>query len=60
MARAVADTGSRRPVQILGLPGRFLAHGTRGDILAAAGLTAQGIACSVLRARADRPDGGDR
>ncbi|MFF4529077.1 1-deoxy-D-xylulose-5-phosphate synthase [Streptomyces sp. NPDC001407] len=55
-ARAIADTGSRTPVRVLGLPGRFLAHGTRTDILAAAGLTAQGIAYSVLRARANRPD----
>ncbi|GGX24229.1 1-deoxy-D-xylulose-5-phosphate synthase [Streptomyces noursei] len=55
VARAVADAGSRVPVRVLGLPGRFLSHGTRSDILAAAGLTAQGIAYSVLRARADRP-----
>ncbi|MEU5049339.1 1-deoxy-D-xylulose-5-phosphate synthase [Streptomyces sp. NPDC021096] len=55
VARAVADAGSRTPVRVLGLPGRFLAHGTRADILAAAGLTAQGIAYSVLRARADLP-----
>ncbi|MFI1801075.1 1-deoxy-D-xylulose-5-phosphate synthase [Streptomyces sp. NPDC020379] len=60
VARAVADAGSRVPVRVLGLPGRFIAHGTRPDILAACGLTAQGIACYVLRARADRPhnDGG--
>ncbi|MCC2275212.1 1-deoxy-D-xylulose-5-phosphate synthase [Streptomyces sp. ET3-23] len=56
VARAVADTGSRTPVQVLGLPGHFLAHGTRTDILAATGLTTQGIAYSVLRARANRPD----
>ncbi|WP_372412478.1 1-deoxy-D-xylulose-5-phosphate synthase [Streptomyces luteireticuli] len=58
VARAVADAGSRVPVRVLGLPGRFLTHGTRTDILAAAGLTAQGITYSVLRARADRPDHG--
>ncbi|MFI1801139.1 1-deoxy-D-xylulose-5-phosphate synthase [Streptomyces sp. NPDC020379] len=60
VARAVADAGSRVPVRVLGLPGRFIAHGTRPDILAACGLTAQGIVYSVLRARADRPhdDGG--
>nr|WP_263974235.1 1-deoxy-D-xylulose-5-phosphate synthase [Streptomyces albicerus] len=55
VARAVADAGSRVPVRVLGLPGRFVSHGTRADILAATGLTAQGIAYSVLRARADRP-----
>ncbi|ARF53229.1 1-deoxy-D-xylulose-5-phosphate synthase [Streptomyces gilvosporeus] len=58
VARAVADAGSRVPVRVLGLPGRFLSHGTRSDILAAAGLTAKGIASSVLRARADRPHVG--
>lgn len=55
VARAMADAGSRIPVRVLGLPGRFIAHGTRPDILTASGLTAQGIAYSVLRARADRP-----
>ncbi|ARZ72519.1 hypothetical protein SMD11_6943 [Streptomyces albireticuli] len=55
VARAVADTGSRVPVRILGLPGRFLAHGTRTDILTATRLTAQGIIHSVLRARANPP-----
>ncbi|WP_436319794.1 1-deoxy-D-xylulose-5-phosphate synthase [Streptomyces syringium] len=62
IARAVAESGSRTPVRVLGLPARFLAHGTRPDILAACGLTAQGIAYSVLRARTDRPhdEGGRR
>ncbi|MFD5513698.1 1-deoxy-D-xylulose-5-phosphate synthase [Streptomyces sp. NPDC127051] len=54
VARAVADAGSSVPVRILGLPGFFLAHGTRPDILAASGLTAQGIVHSVLCARAER------
>ncbi|MGA5135344.1 1-deoxy-D-xylulose-5-phosphate synthase [Streptomyces olivoreticuli] len=56
VARAVADAGSQTPVRVLGLPGRFLAHGTRADILSSTGLTAQGIVYSVLRARANRPD----
>ncbi|WP_372412394.1 1-deoxy-D-xylulose-5-phosphate synthase [Streptomyces luteireticuli] len=61
VARALADTGLRIPVRVLGLPGRFLSHGTRADLLAASGLTPQGIAYSILRARADRPaDGGER
>ncbi|MCC2280657.1 1-deoxy-D-xylulose-5-phosphate synthase [Streptomyces sp. ET3-23] len=56
VARAIADAGSRTPVRVLGLPGRFLTHGTRTDILSSTGLTAQGIAYSILRARANHPD----
>ncbi|MFE0104905.1 1-deoxy-D-xylulose-5-phosphate synthase [Streptomyces sp. NPDC059009] len=55
VARALADAGSTVPVRVLGLPGRFLAHGGRADILAAAGLGRSGIVHSVLRARAGHP-----
>ncbi|MFE7122414.1 transketolase C-terminal domain-containing protein, partial [Streptomyces sp. NPDC057654] len=55
VARALADTGVTVPIRALGLPGRFIAHGTRSDLLADARLDAQGIAHSVLRARAGHP-----
>ncbi|MFJ8043641.1 1-deoxy-D-xylulose-5-phosphate synthase [Kitasatospora sp. NPDC096147] len=54
IARALADRGSRVPVTSLGLPGRFLPHGPRPELLAAAGLSAESIVHAVLRARADR------
>ncbi|MGW2600213.1 1-deoxy-D-xylulose-5-phosphate synthase [Streptomyces klenkii] len=57
VARAVAEAGSPAPVRVLGLPGRFLAHGTRAGLLAAAGLTPQGITHAILHARASLPDG---
>ncbi|MFE3583279.1 1-deoxy-D-xylulose-5-phosphate synthase [Streptomyces vinaceus] len=55
IARAIADTGTRIPVRVLGLPSQFIPHDTRTSILTAAGLTSQGIAHSVLRARAGLP-----
>ncbi|MEV0278801.1 1-deoxy-D-xylulose-5-phosphate synthase [Streptomyces sp. NPDC050610] len=55
VARALADAGVTVPIRALGLPGRFIEHGTRGELLAAARLDAEGIARSVLRARAGHP-----
>ncbi|WP_405015762.1 1-deoxy-D-xylulose-5-phosphate synthase [Kitasatospora sp. NBC_00070] len=55
VARALADAGVHVPVTTMGLPARFLEHGPRADLLAAAGLTAKGIVHTVLCARADRP-----
>ncbi|MFI6638860.1 1-deoxy-D-xylulose-5-phosphate synthase [Streptomyces sp. NPDC050504] len=55
VARALSDAGSTVPVRVLGLPGRFTPHGTRAELLAAAGLHPAGIVHSVLRARAGRP-----
>ncbi|MER5862835.1 1-deoxy-D-xylulose-5-phosphate synthase [Kitasatospora sp. NPDC002040] len=52
IARALADRGSRVPVTSLGLPGRFLPHGPRPELLAAAGLSAKPIVDAVLCARA--------
>ncbi|MFJ1754843.1 1-deoxy-D-xylulose-5-phosphate synthase [Kitasatospora sp. NPDC088134] len=54
LARALADRGSRIPVTTLGLPDRFLPHGPRPQLLAAAGLSAKPIVHAVLCARADR------
>ncbi|QIS03392.1 1-deoxy-D-xylulose-5-phosphate synthase [Nocardia brasiliensis] len=45
--RALVDAGAGIPVRGLGLPHRFIEHGGRAAILAAAGLTGAGIADSV-------------
>ncbi|MFJ4805903.1 1-deoxy-D-xylulose-5-phosphate synthase [Streptomyces murinus] len=55
IAQALADTGSTVPVRVLGLPGRFIPHGTRSELLAQAGLSRNGIIHSVLRAHAGHP-----
>ena len=55
VARALADAGSGVPVRILGLPGCFVPHGTRTELLARSGLDAPGIARAVLEALAGRP-----
>ncbi|MBB5917441.1 1-deoxy-D-xylulose-5-phosphate synthase [Nocardia transvalensis] len=59
LGRALTAAGSRIPVRGLGLPHRFLEHGTRADILAAAGLTADGIARAVRSARTELTDAGE-
>ena len=59
LAQVLADTGVEVPVRTHGLPGGFLAQGTRDGLLREAGLGAQELARSVvegvtrLRARAD-------
>ncbi|AYN43599.1 1-deoxy-D-xylulose-5-phosphate synthase [Streptomyces dangxiongensis] len=50
LAQALTDAGARRPVQVMGLPQRFLAQGRREDILARSGLTPDGILSRALRA----------
>jgi len=55
LAGALADTGSTVPVRVLGLPGRFIPHGTRADLLTQAGLTPAGIVHHVFQARAGHP-----
>ncbi|WP_172387772.1 1-deoxy-D-xylulose-5-phosphate synthase [Streptomyces sp. MNP-20] len=50
VTRALADAGATVPVQVLALPGHFLPHGSRAGILAAAGLTTDGITQRVLGA----------
>jgi 1-deoxy-D-xylulose-5-phosphate synthase len=47
-ARALRVGGATTPVQTIALAQRFVAHGSRGSILAAAGLDGHGIATSVL------------
>jgi len=46
-AEALAATGIERPLQILGLPDRFIDHGDHQKLLAAEGLDAKGIGHSV-------------
>ncbi|WP_051744601.1 1-deoxy-D-xylulose-5-phosphate synthase [Streptomyces yerevanensis] len=55
VAQACHDAGVRTPVVNLGLPHAFVSHGTRPELLKAAGLHTHGIVHSVLRARAGRP-----
>ncbi|MFE1763857.1 1-deoxy-D-xylulose-5-phosphate synthase [Streptomyces angustmyceticus] len=43
LAQALADAGAVTPVRNLGIPQRFLPHGTRDGLLARSGLTAQGV-----------------
>jgi 1-deoxy-D-xylulose-5-phosphate synthase len=47
-ARAVRAAGAGVPVHTLALSQRFVAHGSRSDILRAAGLDGRGIAARVL------------
>ncbi|HEX5535441.1 MAG TPA: 1-deoxy-D-xylulose-5-phosphate synthase [Actinomycetales bacterium] len=49
LATRLAAAGSTTPVLQLGLPRRFVPHGGRSDLLAAAGLDAPGIASAVCR-----------
>jgi len=55
LARACQDAGVSTPLRALGLPGRFIAHGSRAELLAEHGLTATGIVHSTLRAHAGLP-----
>ena len=50
LARALRKIAAPSQVLSLGLAKDFVPHGRRGDILAAAGLDAAGIAASILRA----------
>ncbi len=47
VARALRDAGVDVPLRTLGLPERFLPHGTRAEVLAGAGLTPDRIAAAV-------------
>ncbi|RAJ69901.1 1-deoxy-D-xylulose-5-phosphate synthase [Streptomyces sp. Amel2xB2] len=54
LATACADAGTTTPVHVAGLPGEFLAHGKRPDILAGHGLTAESLA-GIARERLGAP-----
>ena len=44
IARLCVEHGARQPLAILGLPNRFIAHGTVDQLLEECGLTTQQIA----------------
>ncbi|MFF7971538.1 1-deoxy-D-xylulose-5-phosphate synthase [Streptomyces sp. NPDC007905] len=50
VAQALSDAGAPAPVRTFGLPQRFLAHGSRSEVLEAAGLTAPRIADTLAAA----------
>lgn len=54
LATACADAGNATPVHVAGLPGEFLPHGKRPDILAGHGLTADSLA-GFVRTRLGAP-----
>jgi 1-deoxy-D-xylulose-5-phosphate synthase len=47
VAEALAAAGIERPLHMVGIPDRFIEHGSRNDCLAAAGLDPAGIARQV-------------
>ena len=55
LTQALGDAGVNTPIQVFGIPPRFLEHGKRSTILAEIGLTAQELARRVIEvvARAD-------
>ena len=66
VARLLRDHDVDVPVKTFGLPQDFLSHGTRGEVLEEAGLTAQQLALRITEAVARRspgaaldPDEGD-
>ncbi|MBE0447535.1 MAG: 1-deoxy-D-xylulose-5-phosphate synthase [Actinobacteria bacterium] len=56
---AVAEFGTAVPVQRLGLPDRFISHGSTKRLLAEVGLDANGIAYSINR-KLDEVSGGKK
>jgi 1-deoxy-D-xylulose-5-phosphate synthase len=58
VARTLADARVRTPVHQVGLPERFLDHGTRAEVLAACGLTAQDVVGEVAGRVAPEPVAG--
>jgi len=58
VAEALAAEGIVRPLQMLGLPDRFIDHGEQAQLLALEGLDAKGIEQSVRQRFADLLNGG--
>ncbi|MGY1637211.1 1-deoxy-D-xylulose-5-phosphate synthase [Geodermatophilus sp. SYSU D00742] len=61
LTQALQDRGCDVPVRTLGLPQEFLEHGSRGQVLADAGLTEQDVARRIAEwtaVVAERADGG--
>ncbi len=49
VAEALAEAGIVKPILHLGLPDRFIDHGDAGQLLAACGLDAKGIAAAIRK-----------
>jgi 1-deoxy-D-xylulose-5-phosphate synthase len=47
VAEALAEAGIVKPIQMLGLPDKFIDHGDPAKLLASVGLDADGIAKSI-------------
>ncbi len=58
VAEAMAADGIVRPLQMLGLPDRFIDHGEQAQLLALEGLDAKGIEASVRQRFTDLLNGG--
>jgi 1-deoxy-D-xylulose-5-phosphate synthase len=54
LAAALRDAGVQVPLLDIGLPQKFFDHGSRGQVLAEAGLTAQDVARRITEWAADR------
>jgi 1-deoxy-D-xylulose-5-phosphate synthase len=48
LSQALQDAGLDVPVRTLGLPQQFFEHGSRGQVLADAGLTEQDVARRIV------------
>ena len=55
VAEAMAAEGITRPIQMLGLPDKFIDHGDPAKLLALVGLDAAGIAASIKARFGDEP-----
>nr|WP_042189013.1 1-deoxy-D-xylulose-5-phosphate synthase [Kibdelosporangium sp. MJ126-NF4]CEL18602.1 1-deoxy-D-xylulose 5-phosphate synthase [Kibdelosporangium sp. MJ126-NF4]CTQ98087.1 1-deoxy-D-xylulose 5-phosphate synthase (EC 2.2.1.7) [Kibdelosporangium sp. MJ126-NF4] len=53
VAQTLRDNGVSTPMREFGIPRRFLGHGSRAEVLAACGLTAQDISRAVVELVAD-------
>ena len=51
--QALLDAGVNTPVRTFGIPARFLQHGTRAQVLAEIGLTAQDVSRAVTEVMAE-------
>ncbi|MBA9003156.1 1-deoxy-D-xylulose-5-phosphate synthase [Thermomonospora cellulosilytica] len=58
VAQALRDAGVGTPLREFGIPRRFLAHGSRAEVLAGCGLTEQDIALAVTEEFARLESGG--
>ncbi len=55
VAEALASAGITKPIQMLGLPDKFIDHGDPAKLLALVGLDAAGIAASIKARFGDEP-----